>query len=528
MKSFTFSVLIAWNSFVGMSIVRAETDGKEPATATKEVVISGIKIGSRNIPSSEWKDIAISQKDTITFLYKLSDTSAPKQTFLYTIKLSNRSGNERTNTVGFRSTSAVWRQLASDTYQFSVKAFAPGSWETAIQSVSFTVDDARAAEKRKVYEAEAKKEAQRVQDSLAQATQTVSGSQWYRMWYVWTAIGAGILSIGLIIARNKKAQQKAPRTTHLADISEANKQLKAQQQQIQPQPNMSQIEALQLENSNLRAEIAALRGQIDALQLRSDELARTNKELTDQKDRLTEHKRQLEDLQEQKDALFAMVVHDIKNPAGLIKGLVELLRSYDLTAKDQQEIMEDLLTTSSKIVHLAQEVSKIMALESSTLKLNLEPTQINIIAADICQRNNVNAVKKEIKIIRDFQTTLPDVAMDAQKVEEVLDNLVSNAIKFSHKGALVKVSTFVRGKNLTVEVVDNGVGLSEEDIRKAFGRGAKLSARPTGDEPSSGLGLWIVKRIIEAHNGKVWVRSTLGKGSTFAFEIPLVQPEGNF
>jgi signal transduction histidine kinase len=81
------------------------------------------------------------------------------------------------------------------------------------------------------------------------------------------------------------------------------------------------------------------------------------------------------------------------------------------------------------------------------------------------------------------------------------------------------------GANAVIEVSDNGLGLSEEDIKRAFSKGARLSAQPTNGEHSSGLGLWIVKKIVEAHHGRVWVRSILGKGSTFAFQIPVSQPK---
>jgi signal transduction histidine kinase len=119
---------------------------------------------------------------------------------------------------------------------------------------------------------------------------------------------------------------------------------------------------------------------------------------------------------------------------------------------------------------------------------------------------------------------MPDVDLDYQKIDEVIDNLVSNAIKFSHKGGKIRIKTRKNGNNdVTVEVSDNGLGLTEEDIQRAFQRGSKLSAQPTGGEASSGLGLWIVKKLVEAHNGKVWVKSALGQGSTFAFTIPLKQ-----
>jgi signal transduction histidine kinase len=106
-----------------------------------------------------------------------------------------------------------------------------------------------------------------------------------------------------------------------------------------------------------------------------------------------------------------------------------------------------------------------------------------------------------------------------------LDNLISNAIIFSHEKGQIRIRAFKQDSSIVVEVTDNGLGLSEEDIKEAFQRGAKLSAKPTQGESSSGLGLWIVKKLMEAHNGRVWVKSTLGKGSTFSITLPINKQE---
>ena len=102
---------------------------------------------------------------------------------------------------------------------------------------------------------------------------------------------------------------------------------------------------------------------------------------------------------------------------------------------------------------------------------------------------------------------------------------MSNAIKKKKKKGKVRILTKKENNNMIVEISDNGLGLSEEDVQKAFQRGVRLSATPTAGESSSGFGLWIVKKLVEAHKGKVWIRSALGRGSTFAFSIPYISPE---
>ncbi len=281
------------------------------------------------------------------------------------------------------------------------------------------------------------------------------------------------------------------------------------------------------ENSSLKGEIASMKGQIDAMMKRANELTGRNKELEEKLDKLSNSKNDLEELSRQKDELFAIVIHDIKNPAALIKNLVDLLRSYDLTANEQQEIIEDIAETTLKIVQLSQEVTKILTLESGLMNLDFEENPITDIIEDIVTRNKVAANKKNMTIFTEFDKNLPYCEFDAAKIDEVLDNLVSNAIKFTQNGGTVRVKAYKELRDIIVEVSDNGLGLSEEDVAKAFRRGQKLSAHPTGDETSTGMGLWIVKKIIDAHHGKVWIKSLLGKGSTFAFSLPQKQEKSN-
>jgi len=134
------------------------------------------------------------------------------------------------------------------------------------------------------------------------------------------------------------------------------------------------------------------------------------------------------------------------------------------------------------------------------------------------------ADRKSIALLQEVEPDLPLIIADPQRLEEVLDNLVSNGIKYSQPGATVVVRAYARDDKLYIEVEDNGLGMSEEDVRQAFQRGVRLGSKPTGGEPSSGLGLWIVKRLVEAHHGHVRIRSALGKGTTVYVELPLEQP----
>lgn len=474
-------------------------------TIVDAVIINGDQLSATDA-------ILIREQDSIRFLYHC-ETNGEEVPILFRIILRDENGGE--SSYSFRKQQVSYVNLVKGKYTFIVQAFAPKRWDAEEAVVAFEVNDVK-------YQRE---ERQRALDSVkiasgdtatadaGEADGTGAGSlldgfttQDY------TLIGFGVLAL-IVAVQVLRSRKKKSVSVGGSKVSGAV-------------VGGSGIESLRSENGALRGEIAALRGQISALESRTSQLSATNKMLREQKDKLEVHKVQLEELQVQKDELFAMVVHDMKNPAGIIKGLVDLLRSYDLTAVEQQEIMQELVNTSTKILSLSQEVSRVIALESGKLKLDIMRASMNAVVEEVVTRNNFAAKAKNISIVTEMAPGLPEVEMDPQKIEEVLDNLLSNAIKFSEDGASVGIRCFSNGgAKMTLDVIDDGQGLSEEDIKKAFGRGAKLSAKPTGGETSSGLGLWIVKRIVEAHSGRVWVKSQPGKGATFSFELPVNQPQ---
>ncbi|MBI5807703.1 MAG: hypothetical protein HZA74_04815 [Ignavibacteriales bacterium] len=269
-------------------------------------------------------------------------------------------------------------------------------------------------------------------------------------------------------------------------------------------------------NENLRKQIKELDENVKTLE-------KTNVKLVEQKEKLAESKARLEYLHSQKEEMFAIAIHDIKNPASAIKGYIELLNSYELNANEQQEIMESLVASSDDIVKLSQQMCAIIAKAMPEPKLKFVEYSIEQIIESVYNQNTSYAKAKKVKLYNKSSIDLPKVKIDPEKIEEALDNLVNNAIKYAPPETIVEIKSYVKEgakRMVVVEVKDNGYGLSEDDLKKSFQKGAVLSNKPTGLEQSSGLGLWIVKRIIDEHNGKVWVESKLSVGSTFAFELP--------
>jgi signal transduction histidine kinase len=281
------------------------------------------------------------------------------------------------------------------------------------------------------------------------------------------------------------------------------------------------LNQLKQENNELNKEIKFLEEKNRKLNYKIEQLKQVIKNLREQKSQLEVSEKRLKDLRVRKDETLAMVAHDLKNPASTIKNFVSLLESYDLTAQEQSDILSGLMEISSRIVQLADEFTFAVAEEYEPFAIHKGKINFCKTVDDIVKVNKINASKKniELRLYQPKDEILLD--LDEGKIKEVIDNYVSNAIKYCPEKSKIEIITNKENKFVTFEVKDNGFGLTEDEVAHAFEKGTKLSNRPTGNESSSGLGLWIVKRIVEEHNGKVWVKSKKGFGSTFAFTIPI-------
>jgi signal transduction histidine kinase len=491
----------------------------QPIDNSRSVVIESIWLNNEKLPENTL-DVLASEGDSITINFKLkANDGADKTAFLFQTVFKN-GVDSSTKTLGV--TSAIFKNLKNDKYILRISAFdLQRKWSAIPVEVKIQIDNEkyRLARERDSLNLRIKTlidlvKSPDLQDSTASVSMAGLPST------------AAYIMIGLIIVLIIIVVYLLTRKTGNKDKVGTNLQTPLQDLTMnKSMVNKSDYEALQIENSRLRAEIASLRGQIEAMSIRSTQLSVQNKELQHKITKLTNLKSELEELQKQKDELFAVIIHDIKNPAALIKSLVELLTSYDLSAIEQQEIIADIATTTIRIVALSQEVSRILTLESNKSNLNFEPCDLNIIAQDVIHRNQIGAKSKALNLFSELAENLPVAEIDPQRIDEVLDNLISNAIKFTPKGGTVRIKTYVESNSVVCEINDNGLGLTEDDLKHAFQRGARLSAKPTQGESSTGLGLWIVKKLLDAHHGKVWVKSTTGKGSTFSFSLPFKQPE---
>ena len=228
--------------------------------------------------------------------------------------------------------------------------------------------------------------------------------------------------------------------------------------------------------------------------------------------------RAVEALRAQENLMY-IAAHDLKSPIRSIRTLVDMIVSAtDL--QEREEIAKMVRSSTDKMVALIERLVYLSKIENDASKLNVQRTDFNRLVQEVVSPYRVEARNKQQTLVLDLNC--PDqVCIDTGWITEVLDNLVSNAIKYSSLGGAIQVGGETNAEGLIFWVSDDGQGFSEEDKQKAFGKFSRLSARPTAQETSSGLGLFIVKMLVEMHQGTVSLESEgKGKGSKITVRIP--------
>jgi two-component system sensor histidine kinase/response regulator len=231
---------------------------------------------------------------------------------------------------------------------------------------------------------------------------------------------------------------------------------------------------------------------------------------------------QLKEINELKNKFLGMASHDMRNYLSAIKGYSQILQEdkEELPEETKDQFLDFIYKSSENMLKMVNDLLDVSVIESGKLQLDLQSESFESLINHHIMINQFFADKKNIRIQSDL-SDVPKCKIDANKIGQVIDNLLSNAIKFSESDTSVFISLELREGKLVFSVKDEGPGISDEDQAKLFQHFQKLSARPTAGESSSGLGLAISKKMIQAHEGQLYVTSQMGSGATFWFEIPL-------
>jgi signal transduction histidine kinase len=253
-------------------------------------------------------------------------------------------------------------------------------------------------------------------------------------------------------------------------------------------------------------------------------LSDVNREVSDLRRALTRKSVELEMATRELNHLLGMIAHDLRNPLGVILGFAELL-NVELAASinsEQRGFIEQIGRSAESMLRSIDELLDFSRIESGRLDLEPKVADLAELARQNLVANGVIAGRKNIVLRCRVAGAERRISIDVRRIEQVLNNLIGNAIKFSYPGGEVNVTLAFGSDAVAIEVADRGIGIPKEQLERLFTPLAVRGRRGTADEPSTGLGLAICRRIVEAHRGTIRVESEEGAGAKFIVTIPAV------
>lgn len=266
-------------------------------------------------------------------------------------------------------------------------------------------------------------------------------------------------------------------------------------------------------------EMVALRTQ--ALADANEQLADTNQQLADTNLQLADANQELKTLQREKDAFLAVLTHDMRTPLTSIRGYASILRDREMPPDQIGKIAQVILRSQDTLLEIVNNILEIEKLQSGTPVL-LEYSQFDLaqLLKTTAESLEAAALEKEIRLECHTEPVSIMVRADMKKIQRVLLNLISNAVKYTPEGGKVKVEGAINSSYVMVNVVDTGYGIPADELPFIFNRFTRVK-KHQAIAVGTGLGLTIVKSLVEAHNGEIVVQSQEGVGSTFTMKLPL-------
>jgi signal transduction histidine kinase len=232
--------------------------------------------------------------------------------------------------------------------------------------------------------------------------------------------------------------------------------------------------------------------------------------------------RELEAASHHKSEFLANMSHELRTPLNAIIGFSEVLseRMFGEINEKQAEYIGDILQSGQHLLSLINDILDLSKIEAGRMELELSDFDLPNTIENTLTLVRERAVRRGIELGRSVDEHLGVVRADERKVKQVLLNLLSNALKFTPEGGRIDVRAAVRDGTAEISVTDTGVGISPEDQEAVFEEFRQVGTAAKKVE-GTGLGLAISRKFIELHGGRIWVESQFGKGSTFAFTLPL-------
>lgn len=493
-----------------------------------------IAINGFVLPESEITSIIASSNDSLIIGSTVQSQLQENELPLFKITLKNSTDStEITNT--YQGSTVLYTGLAEGTYRMIIQGFVPSQWQSEPVIVQFTIDNKRAKE----YKGSKPTPIDTLSDTSKLAIDKYEkAKEESTKVLIYLIIGSVILTSLAVLFffyfhtfRHKNSTKSSKTKFSLRSVfswlsifsfSKKQKVTKAV-----ATPVIKQITA-QNNRSNelakiLQAKVTMLENEISLLSKKTNELSKRNNDMHMTLDKFEDNDRMLVELQSQKESLTSLYHGDeIWIPSDEeVSFMMDVLEGYDLNAMTQKSIASEIKDVANSISAISKDITKVLMLESD--EINLEPSQNDIqkIIQKVHKKYHKDCKEKEIALTFSALTNIPKFAFDPIRITEAYDSLLENAISYTYPKTAVSVSAFIENKNVIVEIQDQGPGITKEDLYAAFTKGAEKLNSSSQQKEVKGFSLWIVKKMIDAHKGKIWVKSRIGKGATFSFSLPL-------
>lgn len=280
--------------------------------------------------------------------------------------------------------------------------------------------------------------------------------------------------------------------------------------------------ALRKANRTLLAQKEQIEQQAASLQQANLDLQLAHRDISQKNELIGKKNEALIELNQEKNHLISVLAHDLRNPLSIAMSLTDFLRSEaEHLKKEQTEALNITERSLKRMNEMILRILDVRTIETADLKVQLEPVNLTKLVGQVTEHFEEHLTKKEIEVIWNLDREWIWAQADSQLMAQVVENLFSNALKFSPKGSAVTISIGEENGKAVLAIRDQGPGIAREEFHKLFGKYQRLSARPTGGEVSIGLGLSIVKKLVEAMKGEVHCHSEAGKGACFEVILPL-------
>jgi len=251
-----------------------------------------------------------------------------------------------------------------------------------------------------------------------------------------------------------------------------------------------------------------------------------NNELTNATRELQKRNAELAQLNDMKNLFLGMASHDLRIPLNIILNYSEFIldEAAHVLHEEHLNFLRTIISSTKQMKRLIDDFLDIAAIESGKLPMDIKQNDISAVLHNSLMANNSIAQRKQVQLVTTYGDHIPMLMIDGFRIEQVFNNLITNAIEYTKENSVVAIQITRKNGEVIVSVRDEGHGIATEDVARLFkpfsGTSVKKVKKSSG-EKSTGLGLTISRKIIEAHKGKIWMESDIGKGTTFYFSLPI-------